>query len=155
MENTLFAGFSRVDITPPAGVPMAGHANAEKRLTGDVLDPLEINTVAVRCGDKTALLISADLLYIKRAQSDPIRRLVAEETGVPYEAIFIACTHTHTGPCPAGYSGLEEKFPIILQYHETLTARFVDAAKLAIADLKPAKMGYGVTTVDNISFIRR
>lgn len=155
-ENTLYAGFSRVDITPPAGVPMAGHANADKRLTGEVLDALEINTVAVRCGDKTALLISADLIYIKRAQSDPIRRLISQETGVPYEAIFIACTHTHTGPCMTGYSApLDEKFPIIATYHQMLTARFVEGAKLAIADLKPAKMGYGVTTVDNISFIRR
>ena len=154
-ENTLFAGFSRVDITPPLGVPMAGHANADKRLTSEILDPLEINTVAVRCGDKTALLMSADLIYIKRAQSDPIRRLVSQETGIPYEAIFIACTHTHTGPGPAGYSDLDEKFPIIAQYHQMLTARFVDGAKLAIADLKPAKMGYGVAKAENISFIRR
>ena len=153
MENTLFAGFSRVDITPPLGIQMSGHAG--ERYATEVLDPLEINTVAVRCGDKTAVLMSADLLYIPRRASDPIRKYVAEQAGIPYESIFIACTHTHTGPMTAGYPEWEKKCPIICVYHEMLTARFVDAAKLAIADLKPAKMGYGIAEANGISFIRR
>lgn len=154
-KNTLHAGFSRVDITPPLGTPLAGHPNPEKRLAAEILDPLEINAVALRCGEKTTVLLSADLLYIPRKTSDPIRRQVAEQAGIPYESIFISCTHTHTGPCVLGYSEPIDKNPVTTFYYEFLTTRFVDAAKLAIADLKPAKMGYAVSSVSGVSFVRR
>ena len=155
-DNTFRAGFSRVNITPPLGVSLGGHPNPDKRLATEVLDDLEINTVAVSAGGKMAVLFSADLLYIRKVDSEKIRRLVAEENNIPYESIFIACTHTHTGPLISvdhlpGFE-LNEKS---LLYKSFLPTRFSDAAKAAIADLKPAKMGYAVGRASGVSFIRR
>lgn len=155
-ENTFLAGFSRVNITPPLGVSLAGHPHADTRTATEVLDDLEINTVAVSAGGKTAVLFSADLLYIRKIDSEKIRRLVAEENDIPYESIFIACTHTHTGPLISadhipGFV-LNDKN---LLYKAFLPSRFSDAAKAAIADMKPARMGYAVSEVKGVSFIRR
>ena len=155
-DSTFCAGFARVNITPPLGVSLAGHPHADTRTATEVLDDLEINTLAVSVGGKVAVLFSADLLYIRKIDSEKIRRLVAEENGIPYESIFIACTHTHTGPLISadhipGFV-LNEKN---LLYKAFLPTRFSDAARAAIADLKPARMGYAVSEVKGVSFIRR
>ena len=155
-EKTFQAGFSRVNITPPLGVSLGGHPNADKRTATEILDDLEINAVAVSAGGKLAVLFSADLLYIRKVDSEKIRRLVAEENNIPYESIFIACTHTHTGPLISvdhipGFV-LNEKN---LLYKAFLPTRFSDAAKAAIADLKPARMGWAVGEVKGVSFVRR
>ena len=155
-DSTFRAGYSRVNITPPLGVSLGGHPHPDTRTATEVLDDLEINTVAVSAGGRTAVLFSADLLYIRKVDSEKIRRLVAEENNIPYESIFIACTHTHTGPLISvdhlpGFE-LNEKS---LLYKSFLPTRFSDAAKAAIADLKPAKMGYAVGRASGISFIRR
>lgn len=155
-DNIFYAGFSRVNITPPLGVSLGGHPHADTRTATEVLDDLEINTLAVSAGGKIAVLFSADLLYIRKVDSEKIRRQVAEENNIPYEAIFIACTHTHTGPLVSadhipGFV-LNEKN---LLYKAFLPSRFSDAAKAAIADMKPARMGYAVGKAPGISFIRR
>ena len=155
-ESIFQAGFSRVNITPPLGVSLGGHPHADTRTATEVLDDLEINTLAVSAGGKIAVLFSADLLYIRKTDSEQIRRLVAEENNIPYESIFIACTHTHTGPLISvdhipGFV-LNEKNLI---YKSFLPTRFSDAPKAAIADLKPAKMGWAVSEVKGVSFIRR
>lgn len=155
-DKIFYAGFSRVNITPPLGVSLGGHPHADTRTATEILDDLEINTLAVSAGGKIAVLFSADLLYIRKVDSEKIRRQVAEENNIPYEAIFIACTHTHTGPLVSvdhipGFV-LNEKN---LLYKAFLPSRFSDAAKAAIADLKPARMGYAVGKAPGISFIRR
>ena len=44
---------------------------------------------------------------------------------------------------------------IVAQYRDFLKTRILDASKFAIADLKPAKMGYGVSKAENVAFVRR
>ena len=63
----LCAGFSRVDITPMMGIPIAGYY--KPRFAEAVLDNLEINALALSCGDGKAVLMSADLCGIKRTQA--------------------------------------------------------------------------------------
>ena len=56
--NRLSAGFSRTDITPMTNIPIRGYY--KKRFAEGVLDPLEINAAAFRCGDDTVILLSID-----------------------------------------------------------------------------------------------
>lgn len=155
-ENYLQVGFSRVDITPPLGIPMAGYYDPHERLAETVLDPLELNTLAVSDGERTVLLFSADLLYIRKVDAEMIRRKIEERTGVPYEAIFIACTHTHTGPIVSTDNMADfEVFERNRRYKGFLADRLCDGAVMALKDRKPAKMGYGVTKLSGIAQIRR
>lgn len=145
----LYAGFSRVDITPPMGIPIAGYY--QLRLAQRVLDPLEANALALSDGTETILLVSADLLKMASPFSDPIRERIAQETGVPADHVFLACTHTHTGPQLDGKEAPE----IRKAYFGFLSSRLTDACRFALADLKPARMGIGRGTAPGIAFIRR
>ena len=152
-ERKLQAGFGRVDITPPLGSSLVGHN--VYREADHVIDPLQINALAVSDGERTAILFSVDLLYIRKDFSARIRQRIAEKTGVPFEALFVAGTHTHYGPSlwPELLQGTaKEKAE---RYQEFLMDRFCDAAILALDDRKPAKMGYGVANVSGVAFIRR
>lgn len=154
IKNTLQAGFSRVNITPPLGTPLIGYYNVVERLAGVIMDELEVNTLAVSDGNNTVVLLSADLLLIRNAATLEYRQCVADATGLPLDNIILSCTHTHSGPMTVK-SDVNEHRIKGGQYLDFLKARFCDGAKLAIADLKPAKMGWAVGHAPNVSFIRR
>ena len=52
--NTLQAGFSRVDVTPMLGIGIAGYYFP--RYADGVLDPLQINALALACGDRKSVV---------------------------------------------------------------------------------------------------
>lgn len=94
-ELTISAG--SIDITPPNKIPLFGRS----LVTGNfhnVLDPLEVNALVLRQGEKTIIVLSADLLYL----TDDIKKqvlLAFDESYCiePCSAVF-AATHTHTAP---------------------------------------------------------
>ena len=65
------AGFGRLDMTPPLGTPLAGYYS--QRLANGVLDPLSLNALALSDGESTAVMITADMLGIRRTYSEEIR----------------------------------------------------------------------------------
>lgn len=147
--NTLRVGFSRVNITPPLGIPIIGYY--KDRIADGVLDELEINAIAVACGEEKAVLMSVDHLGLLTPINNDLHAAVSEATGLPIEAIYIHSTHTHTGPMadPTNANALNQ------EYVTALRRKTADAAVLALADLKPARMGWAVGTAPNIAFIRR
>ena len=148
MKPTLKAGFSRVNITPPMGVEISGYFVT--RIADGVLDELYANALAVSLGDKTAIFVSADLIGITDDLRDEIAAIITQKTGVPQEAVFIGATHTHTGPML-----LHDQGVACLEYVAILKNKIADAAKFAVDDLKPAKMGYGIGQAPNVAFVRR
>ena len=149
------AGFARVDITPPLGTPIVGYFEA--RYAKGVLDNLEAQALALSDGERTAVLIAADLLGIEGvAFSGELRRRIAAAVGIPPEAVYVHCTHTHTGPgagkADAGRTDLFDGTPF---YNEFLSTRLVDAARFAVADLSPATLAIGRAEAKRISFLRR
>ncbi len=158
--NTLKAGFSRVDVTPMMGIRIRGYFKV--RLADGVLDPLQINTIALACGEAKALLMCIDNCGLNQKVLSAYRTLISQKTGVPFDGIFISASHTHTGPGPdlegantEEADGWSHSGSIEREYEEQLKFKFVDAAILALNDLKPAKMGYGIGQAPNIAFVRR
>ncbi len=147
--NCLKAGFARVNITPPMGIPMRGYFKT--RLADGVLDELEINALALSCGDVKTLLISLDHCGIVQELSSEYRKGVSEATGVPMENIIISCTHTHTGP----FLELNSDDPLVTEYTVFVGHKMKNVAQFAVEDLKDAKMGYGKGTAPNVAFVRR
>ena len=145
----LKVGFSRVDITPMLGIRIVGYFK-ERRAEG-VLDNLEANTIAVSVGDQKAVLMNLDLCYMGTPYATEAREAVSKKTGLPMEAIYVQCNHTHTGPQIT--KGLGE--PLEDEYFEFLKTRMADSAQMALNDLQPAKMGWGIGHAPNIAFIRR
>ena len=159
MKTRLQAGFARVNINPPLGIDINGYW--VRRNASGFLDNLEANALALRNGDKTVVLIAVDNVGIAQIYYDEFRNAVSEKVGLPLDAIFLHCTHTHTGPSTmiTERDYTEQEFPnykkLSDDYKEFLLVRCVDVAKLAIVDLKPTKMGYGVGVAPNIAFVRR
>ena len=151
----LRAGFSRVDITPPLGIPVAGYF--VPRFADGVLDPLNLRALALQVGEDKVVLLSAELVGLKMDLITEIRQMISNATGLPVEAIYIHCSHTHTGPVArTGLTSLSGDTAALQEkYIDQLFRKCVDATLLALADLKPAKMGYGVGQAPNVAFVRR
>ena len=133
-ESSFKAGFARVDITPPLGTPIVGYF--EERHAKGILDNLEANAVAFSDGNGTAVVIAADLLGIEGvAFNASLRRRIAEAAGVRDDAVYVHCTHTHTGPG----AGKADK----------------GRTRLAVDDLAPASLAIGFSEAKRISFLRR
>ena len=147
--SALQAGFSRVDVTPMLGIGMAGYY--VNRKADGVLDPLQINTLALACGEDRAVLMSIDHCGIVKEVLAPMIDHICERTGLPREAVYIHSTHTHTGP----FLNLNPTDPLEIEYAKFVKRKFADAAVQAMADLQPAKMGYGIGEAPNIAFVRR
>ena len=153
------AGFARVDITPPLGLPLSGYFR--KRPAAGVLDPLEINALAVSDSDNTAVVLAVDLAVMTKDRCDIIRKLVADRCAVPIDNVFVAVLHQHTSlrisfadlmpDMMSDFDGFKDDI-----YIETLYRKFCDAAVMAIDDLKDATLSVGIReTEEPISFIRR
>lgn len=153
--NRFKAGFARVDITPSLGTPVAGYF--EERRAKRILDPLEANALAVSDGDSTAVVIAADLLGIEGvAFNGMLLDRIAAAAGVPSGAVYLHCTHTHTGPgAGVAESGRCDLFDGTAEYNQLLLERLPEVARQAIADLSPASVAVGSSHARRISFIRR
>lgn len=158
--NKLLAGFSRLDVTPPLGIPIVGYY--KPRFAEGVLDALEVNALALAVEDKKVVLLSVDNCGFTENVANAYRGYICEVTGLPADCVFVHATHTHTGPstCPTYKEDLVlvaeyEGNPLLPQYYEYLRQKLADAAVLALKDLQPAKMGWAVGDAPKVSFVRR
>ena len=154
----MLAGFARLDVTPPLGTPVAGYF--KKRYAEGILDPIEINAVAFNDGENTSLIVIADFVGIKQERVAQIKSLIEAELGVPANNIFIAATHTHTaiGLATPDFSSSKVSASYLDGgfFVEIILRKFVDAARLAIADMNEATFSVGeAQTKKQVSFVRR
>ena len=77
----LQVGFSRLDMTPPLGVRMAGYF-FERKVAG-VRDPLYISAIAVRDGEKTCIVMNCDHLGFRNPAISKWLPQIAAAAGVP------------------------------------------------------------------------
>jgi len=147
--HTFKAGFARVDITPPLGIAINGYfipRKAEK-----VLDPLQVNALALCSGETKTVLLTVDNLGIAQALLQPMLAAVCKAAGLPEEAVYIHATHSHTAGAISPMLEGEEN----LEYRAQVSDKLAEAAVAALADLQPAKMGWGVGQAPRVAFVRR
>lgn len=145
------AGFARLDVTPPLGAELSGYFYV--RHAKGVLDPLQLNAVAVSNGTDTVILMAIDFIGIRMNYMDQLRGLISQRTGVPAENVLIAALHQHTSCCIADGvdTNLTDK-----AFLDVLFRKFGDAAQMAIDDLKEASVSTAAREVaEPIAFVRR
>ena len=144
-------GFAKKCITPPLGSPIVGYYNA--RFTKGVYDDLYARAAAFSDGKTTAVFVALDLCLLPQNLFDDYRQLIADALGTNPDAVFITCSHTHTGPLIGkDFASDTESRP---EYLEALKIAILDAALYAAADLKPSKFYSAQSEAKNISFCRR
>lgn len=152
--NTLKVGFAKVNINPMLGIGVYGYY--VPRYASGFLDDLEASALALSCGDKPVLIINVDNCGIK---TDVVKRYltaISKASGILAENIFMSCTHTHTGPFTSPTAMFDADENLIQTYVDFLEQRLCDLAVMALADLKPGRMGFGLGRApDRIAYIRR
>ena len=146
------AGYARLDITPPLGVRLGGYGSlgAVRASTG-VLDPIYVRAIAFGQGDRTAVMLVLDMLGMYGPELEQWPPRIAQRLGLPREAVFACCTHSHTTPVVTSF-----REPSDPQYDEWLFRRLGDAARMAVDDLKPVTdVRGGETVAEGMAFVRR
>ena len=147
----LKAGFSRVDVTPPLGSYISGYFC--ERYAKGVLDPIELNALAISDGETVSLIISADFIGVDRKFCEKIRNKIAERTGMPEQNIMLSALHQHTSV------EISEREPHTMGdyvYMEMLYRKYCDVAEMALDDMSEATLGFATEeTAEPIAFIRR
>jgi hypothetical protein len=144
------AGIAKLDITPALGANLNGYYR--ERPADRVIEPLYVTALAFSDGERTALAISLDISEILQRDTDDIRSRVAARTGLPFEAVFIHCIHTHTAPVISEILGFFKRDP---EYYEFFCGQVCAAAAGAIEDMKEAQPSIGRGKAEGVSYIRR
>jgi hypothetical protein len=135
------AGAGTAVITPPLPFQLAGHRG--ERIATAIADQLEARALVVQDHDRLAAVISVDLLWLSREHVQRIRTIIERSTGIPGHAVFIACTHTHSGPDTLDW--YDHAPPISDWRIESLCQSIASSAYIAAKALQPAHVAYAVT----------
>ena len=150
----LKVGYSAVVANPPLGIGIDGYY--VPRFAKGNLDDIGVRAIALQQGDTKILLLSVDACMVHEDTIKEYAALIEAETGIGMEHIFLSATHTHTGPFLAPTTMFEADPEPILAYAKFLGTKVLEAAKLALADAKPARMGYIVGYApERVAYIRR
>jgi hypothetical protein len=141
MNSLLFAGVGRSDITPPLGTPLAGYP-VQDRAAETVRDPLQATTIVLERNGLRVALISLDWILIEQEETDEIRRLVYERTGIAPAHVTICAIQSHSAPRTFTVWGWGDKDR---DYVRLALPRIVDSVVQAVAEMQPVLVGIGVT----------
>jgi neutral ceramidase len=134
--NIFKAGSSRVDITPPLGTRINGDFITHFATT--IHDNLYARVLVLNTGSDYLAFVIVDTCIIPQEFADTTKHLISSRTGIPFEHILIASTHTHA----AGSLADVHLGSIDMDYARSLPAKILAGVSAAIQNLKPARIGY-------------
>jgi hypothetical protein len=159
----VLVGTARADITPVKW-PVAMAAYSINRTGDGAVRPFYARSIAIRsCATgETVVLTALDSQgYFAGYKEDPgpgaagygttaIRLTVSRATGIPFDHLMVASTHTHNSPDSIGLWGgsvtANNKGP----YLSLVKARTVASMEAAVHRLRPATFSVGVADVGDV-----
>lgn len=147
------AGFHRIDITPDAGVPLAGFA-ARLGVSTGVHDPLFARALVIEQHGCALVFVSVDVLGLAADFVARVRRLIKARTGLPEEAVMVSATHTHSAPVTVS-TFFNPGESLNQPYMERLASAIEDAVACAWQNRIRVRLGVGSARVSGIGVNRR
>jgi hypothetical protein len=138
-EERFRAGVGRVRITPGLDVPHASWGAQVHVFPDGVETDLWATVLAVTDGATMAAFVDLDLVIIAREESDAIRAAVGQTLGIAPTRVRCSVTHNHAGPPPSAWDWTEGA-DALRAYYRALPAAAAEAARLALRDLRPARI---------------
>jgi neutral ceramidase len=145
------AGAAAVAITPDEPVWLAGYANRTKPHES-VRQPIFAKALALRddTAGTTTLIVTLDLVGIRRVIAEPLAEEIARRHGIPRERVLFNASHTHSAPVVEDASSYAYQFgenperilQPIARYTASLRTRILEAAAQAVARLEPATLEF-------------
>jgi hypothetical protein len=142
-EQRFRAGVGRVVINPPITAVHAGWG-AQLHVVPDGIEAdLWVTVLAVDDGENGGAFVDIDLVIVSREESDAIREAVGTVLGIPASAVRCSLTHNHAGVPGSSWDWLPEGIADLKAYYEYLPTAAASAARMALLDKKPARIGVG------------
>ena len=173
-SGLFYAAVASQDITPPVGVPLAGHGAAVRRAlipfscffhkyatyfkpSKGILDPIRAKVVLLKRGDKRLLFLSLDLVAVTDDFHTEVANAVAN-LGFTPEEVFVSGTHTHNGPGAISKNPLwafvaVDRFKPAI--YDPILASVVHLIHRAYAELEPAVLQAYQFRVEGLQVNRR
>ena len=147
MDEQLRAGAARLDITPRTPIDLVGYSRRCDPAPG-VRHRLTAGALALDDGQTRLAIIALDILALRPAQADELRKKVAEAIGTGPDCVMLNVSHTHGGPqshrggvkIGGDQRGLSANE---LDFIDSLPERIVAVAEEAAGRLEPARAGAG------------
>jgi neutral ceramidase len=150
MSVNLKAGASKIDITPPENMALAGF-RARHGISVGIHDRLYSSVLILDDGTEKFLLICNDLIGLDSEFTSELKKLIAAESKIPFGRIMLTCTHTHSGPLTVNAS-YGRKNELYLSF---LKGKILKAVRNAVSNLKGAFLSTGSITIKNVGKNRR
>jgi hypothetical protein len=138
------AGFGLSNITPKVGCQLVGYSNRKTGATG-VHDVLMARALVLESEGERWAVVSNDICYLNARTVKETREAVRQRTEIPPSHIFVAATHTHSGPHDRDSENWDRPLADII----------ADAVVQACNMLKPAHVGGAFGTLHGYSINRR
>ena len=130
--SSIQVGFGKSCLTPRLGVELTGYGIYRERVATDIEMDLWARATAWDVDGVRFVMVVCDLLAFTEKLSADTINLIASENRISADNVFLAATHTHTGPATGALVGCGE--PDI----ETLAAlpgKIAASVKAAFEDL--------------------
>jgi neutral ceramidase len=142
-------GVARIDITPTLPVRLTGYAMRKTNSVG-VEQKLWAKALAIGGdADRPVVLLSVDLCGIAEESYLEVVRRLSNKAGLTQDQIAVACSHTHSGPCPSRWAPNifaqdipAEQQEVIDAYTRGLHDKLEQVALAALKDRAPARLSW-------------
>ncbi len=141
-DRVFQAGAATADITPPLGELVVGGFIPFPATA--IHDQLQSRCLVLDNGQTQIAFVICDNLGISREIYDRARLIIAQETELPVENILMAATHTHSATRVQTDN-----------YRPQIVRGIADSVRLAVDNLKPARIGWGRIDEPSEVFNRR
>jgi hypothetical protein len=151
----LRVGLAKVCTTPEEPIWLHGYAEKSRfRPFEGKLNDLYAKAMAIEDAEgRRAVLITIDQCVLRAREAKTLFERITGRTGLARRQVLLNLSHTHSGPL-IGVSDLN-RYPMpdeIRMRTEQYTAKLMDqlaeVAAAALADLKPARLSWGVGRAD-------
>ena len=143
------AGAATANITPWLGISSNG--GMQDRVPQHVHDELHARALVLDDGQTRLVVVTVDSCMVPRQILDAAKKLIHQHSGLPIENMLMSATHSHT----AGTATPVFQSEADAEYQLFLTRKIADSVQIALNNLEPARVGWGVGAVPQHVFNRR
>ena len=116
-----------------------------------VHDDLYARSLVLDDGETRIAIVVCDLVALGKEPIHRAKQLIRKNTDIPPDRVLVAATHTHTAPTTVHVFQSEPD----REYIDWLVVRIADSVRLAVNNLRPARIGWGLGQEDRVVFNRR
>jgi len=139
----LRAGVGRRSVDPPLGIRTAGFSSREHVVEG-IDEELSATTLVLEGLGRRVCIAAIDLCMVPQDIAMAWRSAIADAIGTEPSHVLINLSHTHSaGALLRTQPEFVDQADLLGAYQAMLEVRLVEAARAAVASLRPARIGAG------------